>query len=89
MIEFIFIIYFGFNIAFTLFVLSYDFDSCIFGREVNKLSLLFMGILFGCFIYLISLFDKVSCSLSLRGRNREDESRGVVRVFNDFNNFSF
>lgn len=89
MIEFILIIYFGFNIAFTLFVISYDFDTCLFGRDINKLSLLIVGLLFGTLLYVYSFFDKVTCSVSSNVGNRDRESNRVVRVFNDFDNFSF
>ena len=87
--QFIAIIYFGLNFAFALFVLTYDYDECVVGRDVNPIGMFVLNIFGGLFIYVYSMFDNITCNLDVNRRGRMKDNVSIVKVFNDFTNFSF
>ncbi len=86
--QFIVIVYFGMNFAFSLFVLTYDFDECVVGRNVNPLVMFILNIFAGMLIFAFSMVDNVTCNLDIKRGSNEDEN-AIVRIFNDFKNISF
>lgn len=88
MFEFFIIIYFGFNFAFALFVVSDNDIRNFFGIDVNMYLLFIANLFFGVFVFSYFL-SRNNGFISNRRNGAEEDSNGFVRVFNDFSNFSF